>query len=135
VNIGDLFSCWEWIGYKKKDKYGQFYFDSKAQQSNRVAWILTYGEIPKGLFVCHKCDNPSCCNPSHLFLGTNRDNIIDMYKKGRNTVKHDNQINAKKLSHDNIVKIKSMKDHRKKIAVRFGVTQGTIYKIQHNRPL
>jgi hypothetical protein len=51
--------------------------------TNRVAYIVTYGPIPDGMFVCHRCDNPPCCRPDHLFLGTQRENLADMKRKGR----------------------------------------------------
>lgn len=82
VNITDLLSCWEWTGFKNKG-YGQLEFRGKTQRAHRVVWMLIYGEIPDGLCVLHHCDNPSCCNPAHLFLGTMLDNNRDMIKKGR----------------------------------------------------
>lgn len=82
VNIKGLFDCWEWMAYKDKKGYGRcnFFTDTLV---HRIAWILIYGKIPKGLFVCHHCDNPSCVNPAHLFLGTHKDNMNDRDKKGR----------------------------------------------------
>jgi len=75
--------CWNWLFGKTTRGYGKSYFQGREQHSHRIAWIITNGEIPDGLFVCHKCDNPSCCNPSHLFLGTGKDNMQDCVSKGR----------------------------------------------------
>jgi hypothetical protein len=77
--------CWIWIaaGYKGKFNYGQVQFNGKVIVAHRASWILYNGEIAPGLFVLHKCDNPSCVNPSHLFLGTKKDNHLDMMSKGR----------------------------------------------------
>lgn len=76
--------CWEWRGTSFVGMgYGVFQaFDE--QRAHRVAWVLTHGPIPKGMLVCHRCDNPPCCNPGHLFLGTDGDNMADMVAKGRN---------------------------------------------------
>lgn len=81
VKRGD--GCWIWTGAKRGKKYGAIRFRGKSWSANRVAWILTNGEIPNGLFVCHHCDTPLCCRPDHLFLGTNQDNMDDMNAKGR----------------------------------------------------
>lgn len=75
--------CWEWIGCKNKKGYGQFGLLRRAHAAHRVAWELAYGKIPKGLHVCHHCDNPGCVRPDHLFLGTNLDNHKDSAAKGR----------------------------------------------------
>lgn len=79
-------SCWEWKAAKDKDGYGVTSFNKKWIGAHRLAWILAKGEIPDGLCVCHHCDNPSCVNPSHLFLGTVKDNTQDMIRKGRSCV-------------------------------------------------
>jgi hypothetical protein len=75
--------CWDWLYSTNKDGYGNFWFQGSNVNSHRVAWILTFGPIPNGLDILHKCDNPPCCNPSHLFLGTHEDNMRDMGEKGR----------------------------------------------------
>jgi len=83
VEITDLVDCWNWTSYQNKFGYGRINVGGKIKYSHRIAWRLVYGEIPNGQFVCHKCDNPSCNNPNHLFLGTMQDNTIDMVRKGR----------------------------------------------------
>lgn len=76
--------CWEWKGAKVGGtEYGSFNVAGKRLRSNRAAWLLLRGPIPDGLHVLHRCDNPPCCNPDHLFLGTQLDNIRDAIAKGR----------------------------------------------------
>lgn len=78
-------ACWIWIGSKDGAGYGTINRGHKLSphKAHRVAWILAYGELPDGKFVCHKCDNPSCVRPAHLFLGSQADNMDDCSKKGR----------------------------------------------------
>lgn len=88
--------CWEWGASRIRKGYGSLGFKGKTCRSHRVAWELTYGEIPEGLHVLHSCDNPPCCNPNHLFLGTNLDNARDKEAKGRgNHSKGENHYAAK----------------------------------------
>jgi hypothetical protein len=84
VNRSAADACWTWKGrVTEKNKYGRASVNGKKIPAHRVAFALANGAIPDGLYVLHRCDNPPCCNPAHLFLGTYKDNIDDMDAKGR----------------------------------------------------
>lgn len=74
---------WIWKGSRTTNEYGFVMVMGVRIRAHRVAWIMTYGSIPDGLYVCHACDTPLCCNPLHLWLGTSEDNIRDAASKGR----------------------------------------------------
>ena len=76
-------ACWLWTG-TINHKYGAIRIAYRAWRAHRVAWVIANGNIPKGMNVLHRCDNPPCVNPKHLFLGSQRDNLIDCIRKGRN---------------------------------------------------
>jgi len=75
--------CWTWNLSRDKDGYGFFWWKNKQLRAHKFSWTISNGEIPTGMMVCHKCDNPSCVRPDHLFLGTGKDNIQDCLRKGR----------------------------------------------------
>ena len=84
VEIKEPDDCWEWTASKTEQGYGHFGFNKHVVKAHRFSWMLYSGKnIPEGMFVCHHCDNPSCVNHNHLFLGTPQDNMNDMIKKGR----------------------------------------------------
>lgn len=130
--------CWNWIG-SKNDGYGQIGLGSKLLRAHRFSYQLHNGEIPKGMFVCHKCDNRACVNPDHLWLGTNEENQKDMRMKHRdnygsyNGEKH----HKAKLVKENIPEIKKLyksgKFTQQELAELFGVHQTVISYIILNK--
>jgi len=82
--------CWEWTaGLRGKTGYGAIKVDGKVLDAHRLSYTLHKGEIPKGMYVCHSCDNRKCVNPDHLFLGSAKDNWQDAVDKGR--IKNDSE--------------------------------------------
>jgi len=75
--------CWLWTANRQKAGYGRFWAEGATVSAHRFAYVLAYGVIPTGMDVCHRCDNPSCVRPSHLWLGTHDDNMADKTAKGR----------------------------------------------------
>ena len=124
VEVCEPDKCWEWQACSVQCGYGLFRINCKLWQAHRVAWTLTFGPIPKGLLVCHHCDNPSCCNPYHLFLGTQADNIQDAVRKGR--------INTR-LTEDEILEIREWYAEggwtQQELADAFDVTRSRISKM------
>lgn len=95
VEMIPFHSCWEWMGAptmtNRSGSYGEIRLGGRKDPkilAHRASWIIHFGAIPEGKFVCHKCDNPGCVRPDHLFLGNNQDNMNDMKKKKRQYGKH-----------------------------------------------
>lgn len=105
-------------------------------QAHHVAWILTYGPIPNNLLVLHHCDNPGCCNPLHLFLGTQRDNVIDMFKKNRQPDQKGEKGPSAKLNENQVKEIRTQLINgirQRSLAKKYGVGQQTISHINTGR--
>jgi hypothetical protein len=116
--------CWEWIGLKGPTGYGTAHLTGIPQRAHRVSWELTYGAIPNGMLVCHTCDNRSCVNPVHLFLGTHDDNMRDKTMKGRLSM------HRAKIPEADVPALRaavaSGELTRKAIAVKYGVCMSTV---------
>jgi len=122
--------CWLWTGCKSNRGYGLLTRRRKVFRSHRISYELTYGKIPSGLYVLHTCDVPSCVNPDHLFLGTQKDNMRDMALKGRSTLGEKNP--KAKLTLNQVCEIRELAKsgkNRKEIADSFGVTPMNISSI------
>lgn len=130
--------CWPWIGARLTTNYGAFRLGGKTVPANRAAYMIYRGEIPKGMYVCHTCDDRGCVNPKHLWLGTPRENVIDMVKKGRCKITRltGSRHPQAKLKEADIPKIKKLKSRgmtERKIAKLFEVSQRTIWGVLHRQ--
>lgn len=133
--VGD--ACWEWQAARERAGYGVFNpskAPGKKQSAHRFSWELHYGPIPDGMWVCHRCDNPSCVRPDHLFLGTPRDNYEDMHQKGRHV--HGTEHFNSKLDENKVREIREMLSRKVsmyEIAEKYSVTQRSIWNIAHEK--
>jgi hypothetical protein len=130
--LGD---CWLWLAHRKPQGYGQFTLrKGKFVGAHTVAWSLTYGEpIRAGHVVCHRCDNPPCVNPAHLFLGTPSDNAYDSVAKGRANRARGVDHPSARLTEADIRYIREATNYRgllRDLAADFGVSRTTIAKIR-----
>jgi hypothetical protein len=126
--------CWLWTGEINEGGYGLLYIKEKARPAHRVSWELNRGSIPEKLKVCHKCDNPPCVRPDHLFLGTQRDNVYDMIKKGRMGLRGQNKgvINgACKLSPELVLEIRADNRKRCEIARHYKISDVQVFRIKN----
>jgi len=116
--------CWPWMGGRTGDGYGVFHTGGKTHIATRIAVLVAGGEWPGRLHACHRCDNPGCVNPGHLFVATNAGNQRDKAIKGRG---------AKKLSFETVAEIRRRLEtgaRQSALAVEFGVSQPCISYIK-----
>ena len=155
VKINEETGCWEWQGHRDRDGYGLAHLGTNGEafkwRAHRLAWTTVNGDIPDGIFACHKCDNPQCCNPDHLFLGTAKDNHDDMVAKDRKKVasgaehwcdRHPEDIprgsarGQARLTEDLVREIRRRKENRtcsvrkliRTLSEELGIAEGTISK-------
>ncbi|CAB4176875.1 HNH nuclease [uncultured Caudovirales phage] len=126
--------CWLWT--LKGGQYGQLRVrgvERRCIGAHRVSWLLHYGGIPPGMFVCHKCDVRGCVNPEHLFLGTIQDNVADMDAKGRRVVIFGEARPIAKLNADKVHAIRAASGSYKSIGKQFGVSPQTVCNVKLGR--
>lgn len=116
--------CWEWLGYCNVDGYGQINIGLGRFLTHRVTWVMVHGQIPKGMKILHICDNPPCCNPAHLWLGTNADNSADMVAKGRAATP------GAKLTSNQVEAIRADARIQREIAIDYGITRQNVSLIK-----
>jgi hypothetical protein len=124
VSVGDNADCWPWLAKRNEKGYGCF----QDFKSHRVAYEFLRGPIPDGKIACHHCDNPSCCNPHHIFLGTHQDNADDCVIKGRSRKGERHPMS--KLTDDQVDYIRSSPKTGASLALELGVSKSTISGIR-----
>ena len=130
---GEGDECWIWKGAICKDKWGgraRFRIGGDATTASRASWIIHFGKIPDGMYVCHTCDNGLCVNPSHLFIGSAYDNNHDMMKKGRYVCLYGEDCPSSKLTENEVLEIRRLykrgKTTYKKLSEIYNVTSALI---------
>lgn len=135
IHCTTLDGCWLWVAWLDPDGYGVISIRDYPVKAHRMAWELAYGEIPDNLFVCHTCDNPACCNPMHLFLGTNQENTQDKMNKRRQA--RGEKQGAHKLTWEQVREIRDRYSKgdtsQRKLAKEYGVAQNTIRFVVTNK--
>lgn len=128
--------CWLWTGYREPGGYGMLWMPKNRQTgAHRISWILHYGEIPAGVFVCHRCDTRCCVNPQHLFLCNAAENAADMVAKGRSLYGERNA--SARLTAEEVASIRRLIDEGSlsigAIAEKFNVSRATVYAIRQRQ--
>lgn len=121
-------SCWAWTGSRIQGGYGMILAENGNELAHRVSYRMYVGDIPEGLFVCHKCDNRWCVNPDHLFAGTHAENMADMTAKGRQGKKL-NRVTASEIRKA----IRAGHESQRSIARKFGVSPQLVTLIKQGR--
>lgn len=132
TKIDPITGCWEWTASKTSSGYGKIFVTGKLCGAHRVSYELRHGPIQSGMRVLHRCDNPACINPDHLFLGSDADNVADMISKGRQQRGYKHY--RAKLSENDVRAIRSAKNETpNNLAKQFGVTASTISFIRSGK--
>jgi hypothetical protein len=127
VNRRSGSACWQWTGTGNGRGYGTFPIGSRRIMAHRFAWLASRGDIPEGQDVCHRCDNPGCVNPDHLFLGTHRENLLDSVRKGRKRAWGQQKLNA-----EQVIEIRqrcAAGERQRDVAMTLGIARNTVSQI------
>jgi hypothetical protein len=125
--------CWEFSGACNNKGYGTFYIKGVNYKTHRLAYEYYKGSIPENLMVLHDCDNRRCCNPEHLFLGTNKDNVNDRVIKGRSAINNGANNYFASLSHEQANEIRNSSATTSILAAKYMVDRSTIKRIRAGR--
>lgn len=132
INIRGIDECWEWNACRDEYGYGRFGTNHWTSLAHRVAWEIANWEKLGKYCALHKCDNPPCCNPGHLWKGTRPDNALDMKQKGRGNAPSGERHRSAKLTWPDVRKIRKLYSHgvlAHNLALRFGIAERNIYEI------
>jgi hypothetical protein len=124
--------CWLWTGASDKDGYGTIRNVGKLCKAHRISWLLSFGD-PGKMFVCHRCDNPRCVRPGHLFLGTHTDNQRDAWSKGRKVANRGESQWSSKLTASLVLEILASPLSTSALAERLGVHRVTVHDVRAGR--
>lgn len=133
----DVNGCWLWKGSCAKEGYGQISVHDQPRAAHVVSYEVFIGPVPEGKEVCYTCDNRPCCNPEHFFAGTRADNVSDMWAKGR--ASKPPRITGERhplatLSDDQVVELRKLRASgipQRSVAKQFGVSQSTVWRLEH----
>lgn len=128
VDLSDPDGCWLWNRRVGTFGYGMVSFNGANVGAHRLMYQLRVGPIPEGMFVCHRCDNPPCCNPEHLFLGTTEDNTSDKMTKGREA--RGEMVNTCKLTEADVLAIRADPRKYADICNDYGIGMSQVSRIK-----
>lgn len=128
IKVDPTTRCWNWTGAKDGNGYGLF----DGERAHRFIFKSTVADIPDGHFVLHRCDNPSCANPFHLFCGTHQDNMDDMFLKGRGRRAIGEAAGGARLTSEDVERIRLDQRLQREIAADYGIAQTTVSAIKRS---
>jgi hypothetical protein len=136
INKAGEDDCWEWQGHRDLKGYGTLIFFGKRVLAHRVICKLTHEDFDEGLLACHKCDNPPCCNPNHLYPGTYKDNSNDKHQRGRANISKGENNGRAKITAAQVIELRNLFAGgmtKGALATKYGLTWSTVDKIVKNQ--
>lgn len=124
VDVRGADECWPWKAGCFDGGYGAFYVAGKTVRAHRFSFVLSNGPLDDGRKALHSCDNPPCCNPAHLFEGSNKDNVDDRHKKGRDAVGEGH--GRAKITSAQVIAIREDRRSQRSIAKEYGICKSAV---------
>lgn len=127
--------CQIWTAGTTRSGYGVMYHDGKLKYAHRLSWEEANGESAGGRVICHKCDTPSCINPTHLYAGSHKDNASDMMRRGRNRGQFGKgeKSHKAKLTNEQVIEIRAANGTHREIGARFGIAHTVVTQIKNRK--